>query len=209
MFGCSSKPDEATQMVIHNISELEQKKPIKLADIARVKERYNSLTDKQKEMVSNYAELLSMEDNYAELGKVELTLHNYKKYLDVNCEWSFCGASTEWRGEGGADIYNNITTLVQSSGLDKYQYNDVKIKVRFNLDYYPYTKTSISGRNYGLRAGTLDEVETTDNTIKCDENGVGRNIDFIDCRNGLFGERGISTADFTVIEISGTVLPLE
>ena len=58
----SPKPSEAAQMVIDEIAQLSESKDYSLKDIEKLKERYNSLPDSQKEQVSNYAALLKMED---------------------------------------------------------------------------------------------------------------------------------------------------
>lgn len=61
--GCSSTPsDPAAKIVYDQINEMAESGNYLVSDIERVKERYNSLTDKQKEQVKNYAALLEMED---------------------------------------------------------------------------------------------------------------------------------------------------
>ena len=210
LFGCSSKPDEATQMVIDEIAKLEQSDHVTLAEIEKAKERYNSLSDKQKEKVSNYSKLMEIEDNYAELGKIELTLENCADYLDITGDWLLAGENTKKKAEGNTYVYDFCNNRVDVTGHEKIQYNDVKITIEFYLDYFPYTLPQNNSRgNYGLRAGTTNEMVTKNYIIECDEFGKGSATDVIECQNGMFGVKGINKAEFKITEVSGTVLPLE
>ena len=62
LIGCGKKPDEATQMVIDEITAITEADHYDVDAINTAYERYNTLTDSQKEMVTNYADLLKAQD---------------------------------------------------------------------------------------------------------------------------------------------------
>jgi len=67
LFGCSKKPDEATQKVIDDINALGE---VSLDDESKVEKLttvYSTLTDEQKNNVNNYAKLLDAQEKIEEL----------------------------------------------------------------------------------------------------------------------------------------------
>ena len=79
LIGCG-KPDEATQMVIDEITAITESNTLNIEDINTAYERYNTLTDKQKEQVTNYADLLKAQDQLNNVIKeVNATLEDEAK----------------------------------------------------------------------------------------------------------------------------------
>ena len=206
----ATKPDEATQIVIDEINRLQTVEVLTLDDIEKAKERYNSLTDSQKEKVPNYAVLLKLEDNFAELGKIHLTLDNYQEYLTVSYDQSF--SLEKGKDEKGRKVFETMTIKALSLGKDEYKYEDVVIQIRVGGEYGPLSKLG-SGK-YGLRAGTpILEIDDTFSFF-CDETGVGSGLVNIYAGDTKYGEGVFGTDSFlfgnvtlTITDISGTVLP--
>ena len=208
--GTSKKPDEATLIVIDEINRLENADVVSLEELEKAKERYNSLTDNQKEKVTNYATLLKLEDNYEEVGKIPLTPENYSDYLKIGYKNSFF---KEIGWEGDNKVYKNMEVIVAALGVsDEYEFENVKIEVKVGGGYYPLS--NLSGAKYGLRAGTswVDIDETV--SFSCDGKGNGSESSIISVSDSKYGEGAFSTdsshspeISLSVISISGTVLP--
>ncbi len=209
MFGCG-KPDEATQIVIDEIAELEASDHITLDGIAKAKERYNSLSDKQKEKVSNYATLLKMEDNYEELGQIVLTPENIYDYMStVKCEWALCDESGEnisIVSAAGLKLYPCIECILKSSGRNNVKYNNVKLTVKVTYEYVTMVKDQSTGEYlYDMNAPTDTTIKEM--IISCDELGDGSVYDIMKCEGGQLGPY-TNEVRYEIIDVSGTVLPL-
>lgn len=79
LLGCSKQTDPAAQLVIDEITALVEADSVTGDDIEKAKERYNSLTDAQKNQVTNYADLLKLEDAYEEYVNSVIAAEEYKK----------------------------------------------------------------------------------------------------------------------------------
>lgn len=209
--GKSKEPDEATKIVIDEINRLESAEYVLLEDLEKTKERYNSLTDSQKENVSNYATLLKLEDNYEEVGKIPLTPENYSEYLWIGYKNSFSG--DVGRSERGNDAYENLTITIATQGMsEELEFENVTIEMTIGGGYFPLSR--LSGGKYGLRAGTeyVDFNETV--SISCDASGIGTDSARVKVNDTKYG-KGAFASDpeyspditLTVTKISGTVLP--
>lgn len=207
----SKEPDEATKIVIDEINKLESAEYVLLEDLEKTKERYNSLTDSQKEKVSNYATLLKLEDNYEEVGKIPLTPENYSDYLWIGYKNSF--SNMLGRDEKGNETYENLSITVATQGMsEEYEFENVTIEINVGGGYYPLSQ--LRGGKYGLRAGTeyVDIDETV--SFSCDASGSGSEFAIVGVSDTKYGE-GAFTSDsnyspditLSVTNISGTVLP--
>lgn len=206
LFGCSKKIDPVAQKIIDEIAQLETSDNVTLAEIEKIKERYNSLTDDQKKQVSNYVLLLEIEDNCG----ISLTMDNYENYINVTGGYEFSGTKSVARASSNVPIYSSLTAEMVATGNAEYQYNGVEVTIEFHLDYFPYTtpKNNPSG-DYGFRGNTTSVIEQKTYTIKCDISGNGNITDTIECQNGMFGEESICKRTYyKVTDISGTVIPI-
>lgn len=209
MFGCG-KPDEATQIVIDEIAELEASDHITLDGIAKAKERYNSLSDKQKEKVTNYATLLKMEDNYEELGKITLNADNWPEFLDVKgrCFGSDGDSKKNPIPGYGKTDYSHMTVETTVKGKENHRYENVMVSVEISVNYIPYLMKPEMGF-YAFYDGTPAETEEWMRVISCDESGNGFTTDVKECKTGAFSNQSLQDFEIIITDVSGTVLPME
>ena len=130
-------------------------------------------------------------------SKVELTLENYKTYLDVNIKSFAPGDSDAWRFPDAPHCRSEYIGFVGCAGAStNYDYNDIKITVRFygNADIYvDSVKTKYK----------FDETIT----VSCDIGGKGNS--FVELFEGKLATRMIDEdsveCSWEIISITGTV----
>lgn len=96
LLGCSKEIDPAAQIVIDEITELTESDQIDFAALEKAKERYNSLTDDQKKQVTNYAELLKLEDSYQDAVEAAITEAEYNDTHIPNTDFLLPDFATDY-----------------------------------------------------------------------------------------------------------------
>ena len=142
-------------------------------------------------------------------NEIELTLDNYSDYLDVSVSWY--GTGEKYFLNNGLKITSNYEALVmvdsvgmsvEVSGVStNFNYNDVTITLKIKGNYNCYDFLNIDGPEYTY---DYESILTVDTNIS----GSGSNSDFIELSDHLVTHDYLISGEYEIIEISGTVTPV-
>ena len=151
---CACGKSEAVKNVENLISGIGSVTISSSAAIKEAEEAYNALSDEEQTKVKNYSDLEKAKKDFAALG-IQLTIDNYENYLNVSMNPQLFGALDYARAMGlnmdiGSYVYTGIEPNVTVSGKSSnYDYNDVKVTVKYTGFYVPFSGDIMKQINKG------------------------------------------------------------
>ncbi len=150
--------------------------------------------------------------------EIELTLDNYKTYLDVHCSNQLGGAADYGEMVAGRHVGESVYTAIDSflvvdGKSDNYNYNDVSVTVKFTGQYVPFSVEVNEQLNKGevtmedYCASHLEPVDIT-LTANADIIGHGSNGHTIQLPSDLWTYSSSADLTYEIIDVSGTLTPV-
>ncbi len=143
LIACTKEIDPASQIVMDDIVKLTESETISLAEIERAKERYNSLTDEQKNQVNNYADLLKLENAYYDAVDAAVAQEEYEKTHYKGTDFLMLPEVADIGNSYELKYLENALSSQEWSQIDYYYYYDSK-----NVDAAEAAYVSYINKNF-------------------------------------------------------------
>lgn len=134
----ATKIDEVSQKMINDIDSIGEVTLDDEETINKLIDRYSTLTDDQKNQVSNYATLLNAADELEKLIEednkpIELTVDNAEEYLVFDVYSSNLEEEAKNSGFGWKDYYYYYDVTADVSPKKSYYFEDVNVQIEWTL----------------------------------------------------------------------------